>query len=97
VRRPLLTLGAALGGLLLVRLTRGRRPPPATLDPGPDPRALELRRKLAESRTLVEERDEFESGETPVDRVEDVADKRRLVHERGRATAQRMKETPPDK
>ena len=35
-----------------------------------DPRADELRRKLAEARTIVEEREEFEAAETPVDRAE---------------------------
>lgn len=52
-------------------------------------RASELRRRLDESRALVGEREAFESGETPLDRaptVEDtVEERRRLVHEQGRA------------
>ena len=59
-----------------------------------EPRAQELRRKLDESRPLVEEREEFEAGETPVDRAgaEDggLGERRRQVHERGRAAVERM-------
>ena len=36
-------------------------------DSGTDPRADELRRKLAESKEIVAERDEFEAAETTVD------------------------------
>jgi hypothetical protein len=62
-----------------------------------DPRAEELRRKLDESRTLVEEREEFEAAETPVDAAEpvEVADRRKAVHERGRAAADEMRGSPP--
>jgi hypothetical protein len=60
-----------------------------------DPRAEELRRKLAESRSIVEEREEFEGAETTVDRVEpapeDPAARRRAVHEAGRSTVERMR------
>jgi hypothetical protein len=35
----------------------------------PDP-AAELRAKLEESRSVADERDEFEAGETPVDRAD---------------------------
>lgn len=59
-----------------------------------DPRADELRRKLAESRALAGERDEFEAGETTVDRAEPVPaapdDRRRDVHAEGRAAVERM-------
>ena len=43
-----------------------------------------------ESRALVDEREEFESAETPVDEAE-VDDRRRAVHERGRAAADQMR------
>ena len=69
------------------------------MPPGPDPRAEELRRKLAESRSIVEEREEFEAAETPVDRAEpapELDERRRRVHERARGTARKMRETPPD-
>jgi hypothetical protein len=87
--------GLALAGALVYRALGGRKQAPAPA-PGPDPRAEELRRKLAESRAVVGERDEFESAETPVDQVEapapaDVAERRRSVHEEGRAAARRMR------
>ena len=89
--------GLALGGAALARLFRPR-PPAAPLETGPDPRAAELRRKLSESRAIVSERDEFESGETPIDEAEatapDVEDRRRRVHEEGRAAARRMRRPP---
>jgi hypothetical protein len=75
-------------------LRRRREHPPATTDP--DPRAEELRQKLAESRSIVQEREEFEVGETPVDQAEpvtpDPAQRRREVHEEARATVEQMRE-----
>ena len=89
--------GLALGGAALARLLRPRRPRPA-VESGPDPRAAELRRKLAESRAIVSEREEFESAETPVDAAgpagSEVEDRRRRVHEEGRAAARRMGRPP---
>ena len=75
---------AVLGGVALLRawLSRRRSAPPPEVS---DPRAEELRRKLEESRTLVED-DEFASGETPVD----ADDRRRDVHERGRSAIDEM-------
>ena len=63
-----------------------------------DPRAGELRRKLDESRTLLEERDEFEAAETPVDAAGDLEPeaRRKAVHESGRAAAERMRGTSPE-
>jgi len=89
-----------VGGIVVAgaALARALRPRPAPrLEPGPDPRAAELRRKLAESRTIVAERDEFEAGETTVDEAEpapEVDDRRRRVHEEGRAAARRMRRPP---
>lgn len=64
-------------------------------EPAADPRAEELRRKLDESRSLVDERDEFEGGEVPVDRAEpapeDPESRRRAVHEAARATVDEMR------
>jgi hypothetical protein len=61
----------------------------------PDPRAEELRRKLAESRTLVEEREVFEAGEPTVDQTEHAPDdperRRREVHETGRDVERQMR------
>jgi MYXO-CTERM domain-containing protein len=81
-----------LGGFALFGFLRRRREVPS----GPDPRADELRRKLAESRSIVEERDEFEAAEVTVDRAEpapeDPASRRRAVHDAGRATVERMRD-----
>ena len=83
--------GAAGAGVTLYRKLK-RAPAPTD-----DPRAEELRRKLDESRTIVEEREEFEAAETPVDEVTgpeaeaEVEDRRKAVHERGRAAADEMR------
>ena len=64
-------------------------------EPAADPRAEELRRKLDESRSLVDERDEFESAELTVDLAEpapeDPESRRRAVHDSARATADEMR------
>jgi hypothetical protein len=97
--RPAAWAAAALGSLALVRaLVRRRARTPSVVEPpapaGADPRAEELRRRLAESRELAGEQDEFERGETRVDEAEPLADPdvlRRGVHERGRAAVQDMR------
>jgi hypothetical protein len=46
---------------------------------------------------MVEEREEFESAETPVDRAEaapEVDERRKRVHEQGRRAAERMRRRP---
>ena len=46
---------------------------------------------------MVEEREEFEAAETPVDRAEpapEVDERRRRVHDEGRRTAERMRRRP---
>ena len=100
--------GAALGAVALARALT-RRPPPAPVQApprqpeaepsGPDPRAEELRARLADARELADERDEFEGAETPVDEAEPVADpeaRRRAVHDSGRSAAERMRSPRPD-
>jgi hypothetical protein len=70
-----------------------RRPAPAA----EDPRAADLRAKLDESRAVVDEREEFEAGETPVDQADPdapVEDRRQAVHERGKAAAEQMRRKP---
>src|SRR5919201_2959750 len=100
MRRPFTLLSGAVAGFGLYRLVASRRRAPVfegPPEPRDDPRAEELRRKLAESRTIVEEREEFESAETPVDRAEpapEVDARRRRVHEEGRRTAERMRRKP---
>jgi MYXO-CTERM domain-containing protein len=81
-----------LCGFALFGFLRRRREAPSGLDP----RAEELRRKLEESRSIVEERDEFEAAEVTVDLAEpapeDPESRRRAVHDAGRATVDRMRE-----
>jgi hypothetical protein len=78
------------GAVAYRRLRRGRAP-------AEDSRAAELRRKLDESRALVEEREEFEAAETTVDEAEpEVGERRRAVHERGRAAAREMRGRPAE-
>jgi len=74
-----------------------RRRPPGWVDLEPiDPRAEELRRRLEESRPVVEDREEFEAAETTVDVVETVPDdpaaRRKAVHAEGRSIVERMRE-----
>ena len=70
-----------------------RRPPAPVV---PEPHAEALKSKLAESRVVVEDREEFEGAETPVDQAESVppelGDRRRSVHERGREVAEQMRQ-----
>jgi hypothetical protein len=81
-----------LGGFALLGFLRRRRD--ATVAPA-DPRAEELRRKLAEARAIVDERDEDEAGEVTVDLAEpvpvDPESRRRVVHESARATVDQMR------
>jgi hypothetical protein len=89
VRRPLAWL---LGGFALLGFLRRRREP---VPGAADPRAEELRHKLDESRSLVNERDEFEGAELTVDLAEpapeDPETRRRAVHEQGREAVERMR------
>jgi len=90
VRRPLAWL---LGAVAVFGFLRRRREP-VTAE-APDPRADELRRKLAESRSIVEERDEFEGAELTVDLAEpapeDPESRRRAVHDSARETVEQMR------
>jgi hypothetical protein len=89
VKRPLAWL---LGAVAVFGFWRRRREPAVT---DVDPRAEDLRRKLEESRSIVEERDEFEGAELTVDLAEpapaDPESRRRAVHESARATAEQMR------
>ena len=71
-----------LGAFALFGFFRRRQ---QTAPAAADPRADELRRKLAESRSIVEERDEFEGAELTVDLAEpapeDPETRRRAVHD----------------
>jgi hypothetical protein len=90
VRARTAWLGAiGVAGAAVIRALR-RKPAPV---PAADSRAEELRQKLDESRAVVDEREEFEAAETPIDQAEpgDVGDRRRAVHERGRSAADQMR------
>ena len=86
MRRPWAWL---LGAFALFGFLRRRR------EADTDPRAEELRRRLAESRSIVAERDEFDEAELTVDRAEpapeDPQSRRRGVHESGRSTVEDMR------
>lgn len=87
--------GVGVAGAFALRTLRRRPHAPPVVEPVPPPdeRADELRRKLDEARAVVDDRDEFEGGETTVDRAEpppSPADRRKHVHERARASVERM-------
>ena len=81
-------IAGALGAAGVAYRALRRRPSPAA-----DPRADELRRKLDESKQVVDEREQFESGETAVDEADPATleEKRAAVHERGQAAARDMR------
>jgi len=85
---------------MLVRARRLRRASrPELVAGGLDPRAEELRRKLAESRDLEADRDEFEAAETPVDLAvppPEVEQRRRRIHEEARMAAEEMRRPAAD-
>jgi hypothetical protein len=97
-RLAFLTGGIALAVAALWRIVRRR--PAGWVDLEPiDPRAEELRQRLEESRPVVEDREEFEAGETTVDAVEaapeDPETRWKAVHAEGRSTVERM-QSPTD-
>jgi hypothetical protein len=95
MRRPLAWSLGAFAAVLLGRRRRAAATAEPVAEPAQDPRAEELRRKLAESRELVSERDEFEAAETPIDKAEVASDpesRRRAVHQSAREAAEQMRE-----
>ena len=99
MRRLTAWIGGVAGGIAAYRLLRRRgRPPaaaatepaPTAAPPAPDDRAEELRAKLAENRVEPDPEPEPEPGpESPEDR-------RRQVHEEGRAALDEMKSDSVD-
>jgi len=90
--RARLTWVAGAIGVAGVAVYRKLRRQPASV--APDPRAEALREKLAESRAVVAEREEFEAAETPVDQAEpatEVDERRKRVHEKARAATESMR------
>jgi len=90
-RLALLLGGAVIAGATAYRALTRRPPAPVV----PEPHVEALKARLAESKAVVEEREEFESGETPIDLAEPVptelGDRRRSVHDRGREVAEQMR------
>ena len=96
MRKALAFVSAAAAGFGLVRaLMRRGTAKPSSVEAPTDPRADELRRRLEESRGLIDEREQFESGETTVDAADaapvDPDERRRAVHEQGREAVERMR------
>jgi len=87
-RLAVLLGGAVVAGGVAYRFFV-RRPPV------PEPHAEALKSKLAESRVVADDREEFEAAETPIDQAEpvppEVGDRRASVHERGREMAEQMR------
>jgi hypothetical protein len=90
-RLALLLGGAVVAGAAAYRALRRRAPAPTV----PEPHVEALKSKLAEARVVADDREEFESAETPIDEAETVptelTDRRHSVHERGRQVAEEMR------
>lgn len=98
-RLPWFLIAAAIAIAAAVRFFRDRQgilraapsaPPLPAAEPQEDPRADELRRRIEESRAVVDERDRFEEAETPLDEADPDA-RRREVHARAREAVERMR------
>jgi hypothetical protein len=89
MRRLFAWVAGAVGGLAAYRALRRRQSQPEL----PDTRAEELRARLAEARAAGDDREEFESGETPIDEAVplDPDARRRAVHEQARSAIDEMK------
>ena len=86
-RLALLLGGVAVAGGVAYRFVTRRQ--------APEPHVDALKSKLAESRVVAEDREEFEAAETTVDQAESIppelGDRRASVHERGREMADQMR------
>ena len=94
-------LAGAVTGVVAAVVLRGRRATRETPRDLPDPRAAELREKLAQAREEAADESDFEAAgmgaETIVAEEEgDVEAARRRVHEQGRATAEEMRRAGDD-
>jgi len=84
-------IGGAVWGVVAYRLFKRWRKPAVATAPGvdaTDDRADELRAKLAESRSSEEP-----SPDEPRESAESVEERRRRVHEEGRAAIDRMSDS----
>ena len=88
-------IGGAVWGIAAYKLWKRRRKPavaPAPAAEESDDRAEELRAKLAETRAGEEDPSPVEPNE-PDDSAESLEERRRRVHEEGRAAIDRMTDT----
>jgi hypothetical protein len=91
MRRLTAWIGGALGGIAAYRLLRRRSQDVAEpVAAEPDTRAEELRSKLAESRTAEPAAEPVAEEERAVEPEESPEDRRRRVHEEGRAALDEM-------
>jgi hypothetical protein len=94
MRRLLKWIGGAVGGIAAYRFVRRQeaslQTAPGAAPPEPDARAEELRAKLAESRAPEPAAVEEPAAE-PEPEPESPEDRRRRVHEEGRATLDEMR------
>jgi hypothetical protein len=93
MRRLVAWIGGAVGGLTAYRLLRRRRIAGEDVSAEPEARAEELRAKLAESRgdVAAEPAVDPAAREDPDGQPESPEDRRRRVHDEGRAALDEMK------
>lgn len=94
MRRLTAWIGGAVGGVTAYRFLRRRaEPPPEPVPESPDERADELRARLAESRTAdpVGEEPPSKAAVEDAPEPESSDERRRRVHEEGRAALDEMK------
>src|SRR5690348_5373024 len=103
MRRLLAWISGAIGGLAAYKLLTRRQAPVAELPPaGPDPRAEELRAKLAQQESVVDAATSVAEPEPPAPEPEPVAEdatpeeRRARVHDEARAAVEQMRRTPRD-
>jgi len=95
VKRLFAWVAGAAGGLAAYRAVKGR---PKAPERALDTRAEELKARLEAARLAEDDRDDFESGEVPVDealdpQLLDPGARRAQVHEQGRAALDEMRES----
>lgn len=96
MRRLIKWIGGTAGGIVAYRFVRRREAslqaaPEVLVDDEPDARADELRAKLAESRAAEPVTEADEEEPVPDPEPESPEDRRRRVHEEGRATLDEMR------
>lgn len=95
MKRNLALLAGVAAGTVAALLLRRRSGAEPISGPEPDPRAEELRRKLAQAREAAADEDDFEAAgmgpETLVEDAAEVDETRRRVHDDARSAADEMR------